>query len=66
MTASMRWSELLTCPTCGQSGVVHLSQPEGRAYDVDIDAVPAGFKVANHGFAEAFFCSDCDRPVETN
>jgi hypothetical protein len=30
MRAETQWTELLTCPNCGQSKPVHLSQPEGR------------------------------------
>jgi hypothetical protein len=67
MSAGPQWTELLTCPNCGQSGLVHLSQPEGRVYDFSVEAVPAGFKVvsmANYG--ETFFCKACDRPAVTN
>jgi hypothetical protein len=40
------WTELLTCSNCGMSGSAHLSQPEKRAYDFSVEAIPAGFKVA--------------------
>jgi hypothetical protein len=66
MTAGTQWSELLTCPNCGQSGPVHLSQPEGRAYDFSVEAVPVGFKVVRTEYGETFFCSVCDRHAITN
>jgi hypothetical protein len=65
MAANSRWTELLTCPDCGQSGVVHLSQPEGRPFDVNIETIPLGFKIADHRLVETFFCRDCDRPAKT-
>jgi hypothetical protein len=46
--------ELLTRPNCSGSGTVHLSQPEGRVYDVSVEAVSAGFKVIRVEFGEGF------------
>ena len=66
MTAGTQWTELLTCPNCGQSGLVRLSQPEGRVYDFSVDAVPAGFKVVRTEYGETFSCSACDRHAIAN
>jgi hypothetical protein len=66
MRAGTQWTELLTCPNCGQSGPVHLSQPEGRVYDFSVEAVPAGFKVVRTAYGETFFCKACDRQAVTN
>ncbi len=66
MRAGTKSTELLTCPNCGQSGPVHLSQPEGRVYDFSVEAVPAGFKVVRMEYGEAFFCGACDRQAVTN
>jgi hypothetical protein len=55
MMAGTEWTELLTCPNCGQSGPVHLSQPEGRVYDFSVEAVPAAFKVVQPEYGETFF-----------
>ena len=66
MRAETQWTELLTCPNCGQSGPVHLSQPEGRVYDFSVNAVPAGFKVVRMEYGETFFCKACDRHAVTN
>ena len=40
MQAGNKWTELLTCPACGQSGIVYLSQPEGRVYDFSASESP--------------------------
>jgi transcription elongation factor Elf1 len=66
MTASTQWTELLTCPNCGQSGPVHLSQPEARVYDMSVEAVPADFKVVRMAYGETFFCKACNRQAVTN
>jgi hypothetical protein len=49
-----------------QSGAVHLSQPEGRVYDFNVEAVPAGFKVVRMAYGETFSCKACDRLAITN
>jgi len=43
-----------------------LSQPEGRAYDLSVEAVPVGFKVVRTEYGETFYCSVCDRHAITN
>jgi hypothetical protein len=58
--ASAHWTELLKCPNCERAGAARLYQPEGRAYDVSVEAIPAGFKVADSGFGEAFYCMACN------
>jgi hypothetical protein len=65
MQAGNKWTELLTCPACGQSGIVYLSQPEGRVYDFSVEAVPAAFKVVHTEYGETFFCSACDQHAIT-
>jgi hypothetical protein len=66
MGAGTKWTELLISPNCRQSGPVHLSQPEGRVYDMSVEAVPAGFKVVRTEYGESFFCKLCDRQAVTN
>jgi hypothetical protein len=66
MMAGTKWTELLTCPNCRQSGLIHLSQPEGRDYGFSVEAVPAGFKVVRREYGETFFCSACDQLATTN
>jgi hypothetical protein len=66
MMAGTKWTELLTRPSCRQSGPIHLSQPEGRAYDFSVEAVPAGFKVVRTEYGETFACSACDRHAITS
>ena len=61
MQAGNKWTELLTCPACGQSGILYLSQPEGRVYDFSVEAAPAGFKVVSTEYGETFFCGVYDR-----
>ena len=60
-----KWTELLTCSNCGMSGSACLSRPEKRAYDFNVEAVPAGFKVVRVEFGEAFYCEACNRPADT-
>jgi hypothetical protein len=59
------WTELLTCSNCGMSGSAHLSQPEKRAYDFSVEAIPAGFKVVRLEFGETFYCEACNQPAHT-
>ena len=66
MSAGTKWTELLTCPNCTRSGLTHLSQSEGRAFDFSVEAVAAGFKVVHTVYGETFFCSACDRHAITN
>jgi hypothetical protein len=60
-----KWTELLTCSNCGMSGPAHFSRPEKRAYDFNVEAVPAGFKIVRVEFGEAFYCEACNRPADT-
>jgi len=60
MTAGNQWTELVTCPNCGQSGPAHFSQPKGRVYDMSVEAVPVGFKVVRTAYGETFSCEACD------
>ena len=62
--AHNQWIELLTCPNCGESGTVHLSQPEGRDWDMSVEAVSAGFKVVRVEFGEAFYGKACNLPTD--
>jgi hypothetical protein len=55
-----RWTELLTCPNCGMAGSAHLSQPEKRAFDFNVDAIPEGFKVVRLEYGETFYCQACN------
>ena len=66
MSVLNQWTELLTCPNCGMSGSAHLSLPEKRAYDFNVEAIPAGFKVVHTAYGETFFCGACDRQAVTN
>jgi hypothetical protein len=65
MKARDQWTELLNCPNCGRSGVTQLSQPDGHAYDMSVDAVPLGFKVVSAEFGEIFYCRACDCEAST-
>jgi hypothetical protein len=64
MTAHNQWIALLTCPNGGEPGTVHLSRPEGRACDVSVEALSAGFKVVRVEFGKAFYCKACNRPTD--
>jgi predicted RNA-binding Zn-ribbon protein involved in translation (DUF1610 family) len=66
MRAETQWTELLTCPNCGQSELAYLSQPEGRVYDFSVEAVPESFKVVRTEYGETFFCKACGRQAVTN
>jgi hypothetical protein len=57
--------QLLFCSNCGLSGTARLSQPEKRAFDFSVEAIPAGFKVAQLEFGDAFFCEACNLPADT-
>jgi hypothetical protein len=65
MSVLNQWTELLTRPNCGMSGSAHLSLPEKRAYDFNVEAIPAGFKVVRLEFGEIFFCKACNQPAHT-
>ena len=54
----------MTCPNCGESETVHLSQLEGRVCDVSVEAVSAGFKVVRVEFGEAFYGKACNLPTD--
>jgi hypothetical protein len=58
-----KWTELLNCSNCGMSGSARLSQPEKRAYDFSVEAVPTGFKVVRMEYGETFFCEACNQPA---
>jgi hypothetical protein len=45
------------------SGSARLSQPEKRAYDFSVEAVPTGFKVVRMEYGETFFCEACNQPA---
>jgi hypothetical protein len=65
MIASNQWTELLTCSNCRMSGLARLSQPEKRAFDFSVEAIPTGFKVVRMEFGKIFFCEACNQPVDT-
>ena len=58
-----KWTELLNCSNCGMSGSARLSQPEKRAYDFSVEAVPTGFKVVRMEYGETFFCEARNQPA---
>ena len=64
MIASDQWAELLTCSNCGMSGSARLSQPEKRAYEFTVEAIPAGFKVVRLEFGKVFYCEGCNQPAD--
>jgi hypothetical protein len=37
----------------------------GSTYGMSVDAMPEGFKVANHEQGEAFFCEACAHPADS-
>jgi hypothetical protein len=47
------------------SGAARLSQPEKRAYDFSVEAIPTGFKVVRMEFGKIFFCEACNQPADT-
>jgi len=64
MTELDHWTESLECPQCGKTGVVKLSQANGRAFhegdqNVRVDLVPVGFKVVLTDFGDCFYCDTC-------
>jgi hypothetical protein len=62
--AAGKWTELLISPNCWQSGPV-LSQPEGRVYDMSVEAAPAGFELFRTEYGETLSCKACDRQAVT-
>jgi hypothetical protein len=48
------------------SGPAHLSRPEKRPYDFNVEALPAGFKVVRVEFGETFYCEACNQPADTH
>jgi predicted RNA-binding Zn-ribbon protein involved in translation (DUF1610 family) len=61
MTARDRWSQKLTCPKCGKTGKVNLSQADGHAFlrgetEITVDAISDGFKAAGSGYR----CTKCN------
>jgi hypothetical protein len=66
MAAGTRWTELLTCQNCGQSGSVHSCMPEEEAYGFCVEAILAAFKVVPTKYGEIFFCSACDQRTITS
>jgi hypothetical protein len=66
MTAKDQWTELLTCRSCWQSGLVHLSESEGEFFDVKVESLPAGFKILRGAYGQTFFCRNCDREAMTS
>jgi hypothetical protein len=65
MIVSNRWTELLTCSNCGISGSAHLSRPEKRAYDFDVETIPVGFKVVRLEYGDTLYCEACNRLADT-
>jgi hypothetical protein len=61
-----QWTELLMCENCWQSGPVHLSQPEDHPFEVDVQAVPVGFKVCRLKYGQTFLCMVCDQEAITS
>jgi hypothetical protein len=55
-----RWVENLKCPHCRKTGAAQVSAADEYSWDVQVNSVPAGFKVVGRNF----YCSSCDRPVE--
>jgi hypothetical protein len=47
------------------SGSARLSQPDKRAFDFSVEAVPAGFKVVRLEFGETFYCESCNQQADT-
>ena len=59
-----QWVEYLRCPRCRKTGVALASTEDDLSWTVQIDSLPAGFKVVGSGDVSNFYCSSCDRPVE--
>lgn len=71
MAARDRYTFTLTCPTCGKTGITHVSEDDGmytflRNPDFRVDALPPGFRYTQQGAIASgvtFFCVPCNVPV---
>jgi hypothetical protein len=59
-----RWVENLRCPQCGKTGQAELSTADGKSWVVQVDSIPAGFKVVQSENSSNFYCVFCNRAVE--
>jgi copper chaperone CopZ len=64
MPARDHWIENLTCRHCQKTGNAQLSTVDALSWDVQVDSVPEGFKVAQCEYGSNFYCSTCDSAVE--
>lgn len=69
MTGRDHWTESLDCPKCRKTGIVKLSQANGRAFhegdqDILVDLLPIGFKVVLTEFGSSFYCAACGTSVD--
>ena len=61
MSTGARWTELLTCPNCRNSGLLQLFQPSGSTYEYRAESVPDGFKIVHTECGELYWCRGCRR-----
>jgi hypothetical protein len=59
MAVFEHWTEVLTCPNCGLTGVANLSQVAA----IVIDAISEGFKAVSSEYGDTFLCEGCNRPA---
>jgi predicted RNA-binding Zn-ribbon protein involved in translation (DUF1610 family) len=69
MTGRDHWTESLECPKCRKTGIVKLSQANGRAFhegdqDIRVDLIPIGFRVVMTEFGGSFYCATCGTSVD--
>jgi hypothetical protein len=67
MTERDRWTERLSCPNCGVTGSVVLSQanPASQAYhagdeNVRVEVGPTEFRAVVTDLGCQFYCANCD------
>jgi len=60
LESDLQWTEVLTCPRCGKTGVAEISAGDSPFEDC-ADRVPHGFKVKPlGGGAIRFYCDSCN------
>jgi hypothetical protein len=58
------WIEDLTCRHCQKTGNAQLSAPDAFSWDVQVDSVTDGFKVAQCEYGSSFYCATCENPAD--
>jgi hypothetical protein len=61
-----QWVETLSCPRCGKIGTAELSTADDKSWTIKVDSIPKGFQFIQSEDGSNFYCSFCDRPVDSN